>query len=85
MSDKEKLTCQNPNHPFKQKHYYYEPVEGESQVAYLNSRKYCTSCASYMNMLRTLLTAAMMPQPTLYGNAMIKTTKTQLKRLIDEL
>lgn len=85
MAEREKLNCQNPNHPFKQKWYYYEEVAGESQVAYLNSRKYCTSCASYLNMLKTLVTAAMMPQPTLYGNAMIKTSKAQLKRIVDEL
>lgn len=85
MTEREKLTCQNPNHPFKQKYYYYTPVEGESQVAYLNSRKYCTSCASYLNMLKTVLGAIMQPAPTLYGNALIKTSKTQMKRLIDEL
>ena len=85
MAEREKLTCQNPNHPFQQKWYYYEPVEGQTQIAYLHSRKYCTSCASYLNMLKTLLSAAMLPTPTLYGNAMIKTSKAQLKRLIDEL
>lgn len=85
MSDREKLVCQNPNHPFRQKWYYYEPADGESQIAYLHSRKYCVSCASYLNMLSTLLRAAMMPQPSLYGNALIQTTKTQLKALIDEV
>lgn len=85
MADKEKLNCQNPNHPFQQKWYYYEPQAGQTQIAYLHSRKYCVSCASYLNMLKTLLTAAMMPQPTLYGNAMIKTNKTQLKGLLDEI
>ena len=82
---KEKLICQNPNHPFKQKWYWYEPSPNESQAGYLTSKKYCTSCASYLNMLKILLTAAMQPHPTLYGDAMIKTSKAQLKRLIDEI
>lgn len=84
MAEREKLTCQNPGHPFKQKWYYYEPVEGESQVAYLNNRKYCTSCASHMNFLKNMLAALLQPQPTLYGNAIISVSKAQLKRLVDE-
>ena len=82
---RERLTCQNPNHPFKQKWYYYREGNEDSKVAYLNSRKYCVSCASYLNMLKTMLSAISLPQPTLYGDAIIKPTKAQLKRLVDEL
>lgn len=85
MAEREKLTCQNPNHPFKQKWYWYTETSEDSQAAHLKSREYCVSCASHMNMLKMLLSAIMMPQPTLYGNAMIKASKTQIKRLVDEL
>jgi hypothetical protein len=87
MADRKKLICQNPNHPFKQKWYWYTPADkGEySNVPHLHSEQYCVSCASYLNLLKTLLTVALMPSPTLYGDATIKTSKEQLKELVDTL
>lgn len=82
MTDRVKLECQNINHPFQQTWYWYTPGR---QDDYLNSKKYCTSCASYLHLLRTMVRAVSRPMPTLYGNAEIITTRAQLKEIIDEI
>lgn len=85
MAEREKLVCQNPSHPFKQKWYYYQPIDGGTLAGHLVSRKYCTSCASHNNFLKTILSTLLQPNPTLYGNALISVSKNQLKKLIDEV
>lgn len=82
MSDGIKLSCQNPNHPFKQEWYLYNPSQDEH---YLNSQKYCTSCASYLNLLSTMLEAMTNTMPSLYGGATMHTDREQLKSLVDEV
>lgn len=84
MDERKKLICQNPNHPFRQKWYWYVPIKGE--MSHLADERYCTSCASYLNMLKTVFKVlAFSPQATLYGEKFIKTDKEQLIQLIREL
>lgn len=82
MTDRIKLECQNINHPFQQTWYWFNPNQEET---YLNSKKYCTSCGSYLNFLFTAIKAVKSPMPTLYGKAQIITTREQLKDIIDEI
>lgn len=77
INKKEKRTCRNPGHPFKQDWYYYKED--------LDDPNYCSSCASYLNFLRDVLSVAIVPRPTLYGDSIIKTSPEQMKRLIDEV
>lgn len=79
---REKRTCLNPNHPFKQKWYYHHPRQN---AHYLDNDLYCASCSSYINLLKTMLRAIIHPTPSLYGSTMIHTSKEQLVDLIDEV
>lgn len=86
MRERVKKICQNPNHPFKQKWYWHIEMPEDSEFAYLYNDKYCSSCASFLNTLKTVIRVmGLEPKPTLYGEKFIVSDKEQIKQLVDEL
>lgn len=77
----EKRICLNPHHPFKQKWYIYHADTN----LYIDSPNYCTSCMSYLNMLKTVLSAIVMPRESLYGKQVIYTDPEQIYDIAKEI
>lgn len=77
-----KKICQNPNHPFKQKWYWYEDTSSID----IDDPDFCTSCMSYFKFLKSVLKAiSQLPAPTLYGDREILPTEAQMKHFIEEI
>lgn len=75
--DRVKRDCQNPDHPFIQKWYWYDERH--------DSPKYCSSCSSHLIFVKIVLLSAVEKRATLYGDKVIKVSKAEAHKLIDEI
>jgi hypothetical protein len=78
--NEEKRVCRNPNHPFKQKWYRFIPKYDDPNL--------CTSCASKLNMVRTMFratVACLRESETLYGEKIIHVNNNQFETILKEV